>query len=64
MGLCGEGVERYVEEWIVGVQDITEMCQRIYGLVQMGELAEAKILLPKEKIYVVQTSRNNKPTYS
>jgi len=51
MGLSGEGVERYVEEWIVGMQDVTDLCHRIHGLLKIRALEEAAPLLPKEKIY-------------
>ena len=61
MGLSGEGVQRYVEEWIVGVQDVTDLCHRIHGLVKKGSVEEAQALLPSEKIYeVLERAKNHK----
>ncbi len=53
VGLTGIAVERYVNEWIVGVEDISEKCLKIHSLVLDKKTEEAKNLLPPENIYFV-----------
>jgi pre-mRNA-splicing factor ATP-dependent RNA helicase DHX16 len=47
----GEAVERYVDEWIVSIKDVTPLMVRVGELVGKGELDEAKSLLPEERVY-------------
>jgi pre-mRNA-splicing factor ATP-dependent RNA helicase DHX16 len=51
VGLMGEAVERYVDEWIVSIKDVTPLMVRVGELVGKGELDEAKSLLPEERVY-------------
>lgn len=54
VGLSGEAVGRYVDEWVVGIEDVTGLAHRIHGLVQAGDprsLAEAEALRPPERPY-------------
>ncbi len=51
IGLSGEAVFRYVNEWIVEIQDITEECKTIYALIGERKLEEAQALIPKEQVY-------------
>ena len=51
VGLSGEAVHRYVNEWITEITDITEQCKQIKQLVDAGSLEEAKSLAPKEEVY-------------
>ncbi|BDD11877.1 hypothetical protein FUAX_43090 (plasmid) [Fulvitalea axinellae] len=51
VGLSGISVEKYVNEWIVSIEDISENCRDIYQLVQEKKIEEAKALLPQEKIH-------------
>lgn len=53
IGLHQEAVEKYVNEWIVEVNDITETCHHIHQLILEDRIQEAKELLPKEEIYPV-----------
>jgi hypothetical protein len=49
IGLAGEAVLRYVEDWAVQISDITSLARDIHGLVDCGDDSNAKILLPKER---------------
>ncbi len=51
IGLSGEAVHRYVKEWIVGIEDITERARHIHQLLRAGKMEEAQELAPKEEIY-------------
>ena len=60
IGLKGEAVEKYINEWIVNIEDITPTAHRIYELIQAGDEEEAKPLLPNERPY---TKINNHESY-
>ncbi|EZF31770.1 hypothetical protein H109_05749 [Trichophyton interdigitale MR816] len=51
IGLKGEAVDRYVDEWIVSITDITEQVRKVSGLVSSGQLDEAKKQMPEECLY-------------
>lgn len=51
IGIKGEAVDRYVDEWIVSITDVTEEMGRISGLVSAGHLEEARLALPSEEPY-------------
>ncbi|MEU9098309.1 DUF4291 domain-containing protein [Streptomyces sp. NPDC048361] len=51
LGLVGEAVRRYADEWIVGVRDVTPLARRVHGLVTAGQLPAARALLPEERVY-------------
>ncbi|MEV7996880.1 DUF4291 domain-containing protein [Streptomyces sp. NPDC086077] len=51
LGLAGEAAERYADEWIVGIEDVTPLAREVHGLVRAGELARAEALLPREPPY-------------
>lgn len=51
IGLSGIAVEKYVSEWIVQIDDITEKCKGVHQLVKDEKINEAKGLLPDEQIY-------------
>jgi hypothetical protein len=54
VGLSGEAVHRYVDEWLVGITDVTGLAHRIHALVQAGDadsLVTAEALLPAERPY-------------
>lgn len=53
VGLSGEAVERYVNNWIVSVKDITANCKQIKLLIDDNRLDEAKDLMPDEQPYPV-----------
>ncbi|QWT21009.1 DUF4291 domain-containing protein [Bacillus sp. NP157] len=51
MGIGGDAVKRYVNEWIRRITDITTDAQAIKALVDTGDLAAAAALLPAERPY-------------
>ena len=51
IGLSAEAVRRYVDEWIVGLADITAECREIHDLVRAGSLDLAAERLPAETPY-------------
>ncbi len=53
IGIKNEAVEKYVNEWIVNITNITSECQHIKALVDKGEIERAKLLLPDEQIYPI-----------
>ncbi len=50
IGLSGEAVPKYVNEWIVSIEDITPRCKQIHSLVPEN-IQKAIELLPKEKLF-------------
>ncbi|WP_024801092.1 DUF4291 domain-containing protein [Nocardia sp. BMG51109] len=53
VGLSGEAVRRYCDEWIVGIEDVTGLAHEIDGLVTSGDTEKAYEILPKENPYPV-----------
>ncbi|RPE05609.1 DUF4291 domain-containing protein [Chitinophaga lutea] len=51
IGLSGIAVEKYIADWIVGVEDITAYCKHVHRLVQSDKTDEAGAMLPVEKPY-------------
>ncbi|HEX6467593.1 MAG TPA: DUF4291 domain-containing protein [Streptosporangiaceae bacterium] len=51
VGLSGEAVGRYVEEWIVAITDVTKDAAGIHQMVLAGDLAAAAAALPDERVY-------------
>lgn len=51
IGLSGVAVDKYIDDWITEVADITEQCKQIHALVLKNELTTATALLPKETLY-------------
>lgn len=51
IGLTGEAVHRYVDEWIAGVTDVTDLAHEAHALVRAGEPAKADALIPAETSY-------------
>lgn len=51
LGLSGEAVDRYVDDWTVAITDITPTVHRIHDLVQAGDETDAETLLPVERPY-------------
>jgi hypothetical protein len=49
VGLSGEAVHAYVDEWIQGIEDVTPLAREIAGLVKSGDLASASRLVPEER---------------
>lgn len=53
IGLGRTIIERYVNDWVVEIRDLTPLVRKIHALVQSGKVANAKNLLPPERIYLV-----------
>lgn len=53
IGLSGRAIERYVNEWIVSLTDITEQFRSIQELVTEGQIEHAHTLLPPESEYPI-----------
>ena len=51
LGLRGEAVKKYVNEWIVKLTDITDYVKELDRKKRLGE--DIHLLLPKEQIYTV-----------
>jgi hypothetical protein len=51
IGLGGESVDRYVDDWIISIDDITGSCHEIHALVGAGDLDAATARLPAERPY-------------
>ena len=54
VGLSGEAVERFVEEWIVSIDDVTRLVHDTHRLVTAGDPAGAASLLPTERRYALR----------
>jgi len=53
LGLSGEAVRRYADEWTVAIRDVTPLAHEIHALVNGGQLGPAARLLPRERPYPV-----------
>lgn len=53
VGLGRTVIERYVNDWVTEIRDLTPLVRKIHVLVQSGKVANAKKLLPPERIYPV-----------
>lgn len=53
IGLSGEAVRLYVNEWIQQITDITDLVMEIHSLLEDNNLVAAKQLLPVEKNYQI-----------
>lgn len=53
VGLGGEAVQRYVEEWITQMTDITDFVHEVHELVRAGQREAYRSLLPQETLYPI-----------
>ncbi|MYS23636.1 protein of unknown function [Streptomyces sp. DvalAA-14] len=51
VGLRGEAVDRYLDEWIVGIDDVTHLARTVHDLAREGAGEQAARLLPVERPY-------------
>ncbi|MER6614141.1 DUF4291 domain-containing protein [Streptomyces xantholiticus] len=51
IGLSGPAVDRYVDDWITGIRDVTPLAHAIRRKVADGDLEAARALLPPERVY-------------
>jgi len=56
IGLSGEIVKQYINNWITGINDITDYCTSIHQLIKAGKFNEAASLLPAENLYLLPDS--------
>ncbi|GAA4635580.1 DUF4291 domain-containing protein [Actinoallomurus vinaceus] len=54
VGLSRHVIDRYADEWILDIQDMTPLVRKIHRLVHDGETAKAKALLPRERVYPLE----------
>ena len=52
IGLRGEALRKYVQEWIVSIEDITEYVLKLKKMKDMNQSIDS--LLPRELIYLPQ----------
>jgi len=50
IGLSGIAIEKYISDWIISIEDITEYCRKICQLVEQNNVNQATTMLPNEKI--------------
>lgn len=51
LGLSGEAARRYVHDWTLRIDDVTDLAHQIHQLVVAGRLATATAKLPAERPY-------------
>ncbi|WP_433469032.1 DUF4291 domain-containing protein [Spirillospora sp. CA-128828] len=51
IGLSRHIVDRYVDDWILGIEGRTALARKIHGLLKAGRTPQARALLPKERLY-------------
>jgi hypothetical protein len=51
VGLSGEAVDRYVDDWIVGINDVTALAHAVRSRLALGDDTGAAGLLPVEDPY-------------
>jgi hypothetical protein len=56
IGLSGEAVKRYVNNWIVRINEITPLCNEIQAALKNKETDQAMDMLPDEKKYPLPDS--------
>jgi hypothetical protein len=57
IGLSGEAVPLFVNQWIKRITDITDLANAIHRLVKDDKLDQAQALLPVERPYELSVSR-------
>jgi hypothetical protein len=53
VGLSRSIIRKFVDEWIVSIEDYTPRVSKMYDLLQRGDAKNAKKHLPNEKVYDV-----------
>ncbi|WP_033821978.1 DUF4291 domain-containing protein [Kitasatospora sp. MBT63] len=56
IGLSGPAVHRYVDDWILGVEDVTALAHEAHALVRDGRPGAADALIPAEPPYPLPAS--------
>ena len=55
IGLSGDAVRRYTQEWIRAIEDISPLAHAIHARVLAGDLERAQSMLPAEQPYTPRT---------
>jgi hypothetical protein len=58
IGLTREAVDMYVNEWTVGITDVTSLAREVHEKVRARDLDGARALLPVERPYGTSTAQN------
>jgi hypothetical protein len=56
VGLSRHIVSQYVDVWTREIRDCTPLVRQLYDLLQAGETAKARALLPRERVYPVEAA--------
>ena len=56
IGLTGEAIQRYVNEWFVNFEEITDHAREVKALIDAGDLAAVQAALPHERALVLPDS--------
>lgn len=64
VGLTGIAVDKYVNDWIVSIEDISNKCKHIHSLILNEKIEEATQLLPLENIYPLPDDLKTQIHYS
>lgn len=51
VGLKPDAAQRYVDDWVESIQDVTPLLRQVESHVSDGELHAARLLLPQERPY-------------
>jgi len=51
VGLGRQVVDRYVDDWITGIDDLTPLVRKIRRMIDDGSASRASDLLPRERVY-------------
>jgi hypothetical protein len=51
IGLSGEAVKKYINDWIVKIKEINPLCNEIQASLENNQTKQAVNILPNEKIY-------------
>lgn len=51
IGIGGEAVPLYVNQWIQKISDITDFAHTVHACVERGQLEAAKAMMPVERVY-------------
>jgi hypothetical protein len=57
VGLGGEAARRYVDEWITGLTDVTDLAHEVRARLARGDDEGAAVLLPPERVYPLPAVR-------
>lgn len=59
IGLSGIAVDRYLSDWILRIDDITDHCKNIHRLINANRPDQATALLPSEKPYPLPAGKSS-----